>query len=127
MVGEGIVNYFYGTVAFSTNGVKAVTVGFQAIGYRLTIGEVFGGTDNFVHMSVGGTDGTDHYCNSTYKDNTGGLTRTVDNRVISHFERVAGALTEIMEASHDSITATQIKFNMLLANIDYNIQVEAWG
>jgi len=119
--------YFVGTIAHGSTGTKTVSVGFQPLGMRITVGQKFGTAQNFAHSSIGVSDGVDQYCTSIYQDTTGGLTKSVDDKLISHYDRVGGTLTEVLAGTINSFTATQVKYNITTANANYNLLIEAWG
>lgn len=56
-------------------------------------------TDNVAHFSQGFTDGTVQRVDSTFADTTGAKTVKSTAKVLSHYERVAGTITEVIAAS----------------------------
>lgn len=121
------MSYFNTTAAWSTSGVKTITVGFQPTSMRVTVGQKFGTTQNFSHLSLGSGEPAFSHVDSTFQDGTGGKTITDDTKIVSHYERVSGTITEVLAASIDSFTATQAKLNITTPNVNYNLYIEVWG
>jgi hypothetical protein len=119
--------YFTGTIAHGTTGTKTITVGFQPMGMRITVGASFGTGDNYSHRSTGVADGSWQYVDSFFQDSTGGKTVSTDTKLVSHYERVGGVITEVLSATFNSFTATQVKYNITKATPAYNLLVEVWG
>lgn len=120
------MSYFMTTVSHATTGVKSVTPGFQPIGARITVSSA--GTSQAVgHFSQGITDGTHQCFNSTFSDVNGSSSWQGITKMVSHYERVSGTLTEVLAISFDSFNATQFKYNVGTANVNYSITVEAWS
>ena len=120
------MSYFCGITAHGSTGTKAVTVGFQPTGMRITVAQKFGVTDNYAHQSVGVSSGTTTSCTSLFQDTAGGLTIN-SGKIVSHYERVGGNITEVIAANFHSFTATQVKYTITTANVNYNLLIEAWG
>lgn len=121
------MSYFTGTAAHSTTGVKTVSVGFQPVGMRITVGQKVGTAQGFAHKSVGIADGTNQFYDAFFEDTTGGKTVSGSTKLVSHWERVTGTITEILTVTFDSFTATEVKYNVTLANVNYNLLIEAWS
>lgn len=121
------MSYFCTTTAHSTTGVKTITCGFQPTGMRITAGHEFGVSETCAHQSTGVSDGVDQFFNTFYQDTTGGKTEDGDTKIVSLYDRVSGNITEVVAASFDSFTATQGKYNVTTADVDYNLMVELWN
>lgn len=117
--------YFCGTTTQGTTGIKTINVGFQPSRLNFTVCQKFGTNEPYHHLSVGRADGTRQSVNSTYQDTVDGLSLNSTAKCISHYERVAGTITEVLAASFDSFTATGFKINVTIPNASYQIFVEA--
>lgn len=129
------MSYYNTTAAYATTGVKTITTNFQPVNVRLTVSQKYTGTQTYLHYSMGagglvdvsGTPTMRQHVDSVYQDSTGSQTVSSDSKVVSFYDRVSGTLTEIMAASIDSFTATQLKLNFTTVNVNYNIFIEVWG
>lgn len=120
------MSYFVGSITHSTTGVKSVTVGFQPVGMRITVGQKDGSTDTTARDAYGVTDGTTSLYRSLFRDGTGGQTVSGNGKLISVLDRVSGTVTEVIKVTFDSFTATQVKYNVVTANVNYTLNIEAW-
>jgi hypothetical protein len=102
-------------------------VGFQPIGYRISVGQKFGITDTVDHVSVGGSDGIRQHVISHLNNGTVRRTFTLSGKVVSHYEVIGGNPTEILSASHDSMQPTGPRVNVTIPNTSYQIVLEAWN
>lgn len=122
------MSYFRGTTTFDSTGLRTVNVGFQPVGYKITCGQMFGINDTqYAHVFQGGSDGTRQHCIGFLQDSTGRQTFTESGKVISQRERSGGAITEVLRANHDSMQATGPRVNVITANVNYQVVVEAWN
>lgn len=119
--------YFLETVTHSSAGLKTRTVGFQPTALRITIGKKVGVTMNAIQQSVGVTDGVNQMCDSLYGDTSGLSTKRDLAKIASQWEKVGGVWTEVISASFDSFTATEVKYNVTTGNVNYQFQLEVWG
>lgn len=119
--------YYATTISHGSTGTKTVTPGFQPQRAKITVGSQFGSTDSVTHMSSGWTDGTNQFYHSLFADGTGRQTISGSNKLVSHFERVSGSITSVLDATFNSFTATQFKYNVNTANANYQLYVEVWG
>lgn len=120
------MSYFCGTISHGSTGVKTVAVGFTPVGMRITVG-ANGASQAVSHRSVGFTNGTNVDFNSEYSDGSGSSSWQGTGKLVSHYERVAGTLTEKVAATFDSFTATQVKYNVTTADAAYTFAIEAWS
>lgn len=114
--------YFTGRLTLSATGLSTFVIGFQPTWARFRVTGKAADTTN--HASLGGTDGTNQNCGSTFMDTTGGASFDVNTKVVSHYERSAGTITEVLSASWDSWTATGIKLNVAIANTAYKVTID---
>lgn len=119
--------YFTGTISHGTTGTKTITCGFAPIYAKITVAAQVGTVDGVIHKSEGWTDGTVQYYNTIYSDTTGHQTICGNTKLVSHYARVGGVITEIINATFNSFTATQFKYNVNTANANYQYFVEIWG
>lgn len=118
--------YKKSNTAYGSTGVKTITVGFQPIGYRLTVHPPTTGNGKIVRC-IGGSDGTVQTSSFVYGDGTtfdsGGST----SKVTSLYDDLGAGLVEAVAITHNSFTATQFKINVNTANANYDIDYEAWS
>jgi hypothetical protein len=117
------MSYVTGRVTISGTPTQTIVVGFQPTWARFTVGGK--GSDTVTHFSFGATDGTNQSVQSTFGDTTGGASFNSGSKLISHYERVSGSITEVLSASFNSFTATGIKLNVSIANTGYSVTLEA--
>lgn len=111
-----------GRLTLSITGLSTFVLGFQPTWATFRVTGKSG--DTVSHVSLGSTDGTNQNCGSTYMDTTGGASFDVNTKVVSHFERSGGTITEVLSASWDSWTATGVKLNVLIANTAYKVTID---
>lgn len=121
------MSYFIGTLAYASTGVKStILIGFQPIGIRITVSKKYSSSQSFSHRSVGVSDGISQFYDSTFQDTSGGKTVNGSNRIVSHWERVSGTIQEVLSVKVDSFQPYGPKLEVLIANVDYNLLLEAW-
>lgn len=123
------MSYFLTTTAHGTTGTKTITVGFQPVGFRITVCGLWDGSDDIAHRSIGFTNGTQQYCTATCE---GMATTTLNNRIVSHWEPNGSGFSEVLAISLPTspdqvLNATTIKYKVLTATADYNLLIEAWN
>lgn len=111
-----------GRFTLSGTGLSTFALGFQPTWANFRVTGKAG--DTVCHGSWGGTDGTNQNCGSTYMDTTGGASFDVNTKVVSHYDRVAGTITEVLSASFDSFVATGVKLNVAIANTNYKVTID---
>lgn len=122
------MNYYNGTLAYTSTGVKsAVVVGFQPVSVTVRVGQKAGTTQLFSHLSVGSGNPTLQRVDAIFMDTTGGKTTSTNAKIVSVFERVAGTITEVLSMKIDSFTATGVAFEVLTANLNYDVYIEVYG
>lgn len=123
--------YFQGTVSHNSTGTKNITVGFQPLGVKITVSQKTNTAQTFAHLSVGSSDGTKQRVDAFYQDTTGGTTVKDTTKIVSHWERVSGTITEKVAAHVDQATApwtaTEVKYIVDTADVNYQFLVEVWG
>lgn len=122
------MGYYCGRVTVSSTGANAFTgVGFQPTAVRIRVSQKVGTTETCNHLCIGTADGTRQNCSSMYTDATGSTTKDVNTKLISHWERVSGTLTEVLAATFTSFDADGYTFNASTPNANYQVTVEAWN
>ena len=131
--------YSWGTVSYASTGTKTLTctdvvtgATFQPSAIRITLGQKQSTSQTFSHSSIGTATSTNNQkVFSTYQDTTGGQTLDSTSKVISHWERVSGTLTEKVAAHIDTTaapwTSTAAKIIVDTADVNYQFLVEAWN
>ncbi len=109
-----------GPVTFTGTGIKTISVGFQPTWARFVVVSKTS-SQSFAHTSLGESDGSFQWVASTFHDSTGGLSANSNSKVVSHYERVGGTITEVLAASFDSFTATAVKVNVTIGNGAYQV------
>lgn len=120
--------YLAGTASHNTTGVKTLAVGFQPIRAKITVSAKSGG-QTYAHQSVGVTDGVNQFCDAWYQDATRGNTDRFTDRLVNQWEWDSGGAAWVIKtrANFDSFTATQFKYNVITADINYQYFIEVWG
>lgn len=121
------MNYYAGTISHGSTGIKTITCGFQPVSAKITVSAQFSTTDSVLHKSEGWTNGTNQFYNTIFSDATGRQTISGSSKMVSHYDRVAGTITEVVNVTFNSFTATQFKYNVNTANANYQLFVEVWG
>lgn len=122
------MGYKIGTVTYSSNGLKTIYLGTptQPTSADIIVQNKYGVNEGVIrHVSIGHADSTGQRVTSYFKDATGQASFDSTSKIISHYERVGGAITEVMAATFDSFTANGIKLNITNANADYLIYIRA--
>lgn len=122
------MSYKRTTISFGSTGVKSISwpFGTLPIGCRITLGGRFSSTDSCNHLSIGNSNGSTQSFHSTYSDNQGHQTISGINKLVSHYERIGGVITEVVSATINSFSTTDIKINVTTANPNYQFHVEIW-
>ena len=118
--------YYTSSNAYSTTGVKNISLPFTPTGMRVTLGQKFGSDTTVEHQSVGTADGTRQNFVSTYGDSSGHQTKQDNTAVASHYERVSGTLTEVCAATFSSFSTNQAAINISKTNANYTWILEFW-
>lgn len=120
--------YYNTTISPSVTGVFPISCGFLPVAMKITVSAKSSVGDSYLHTSVGQCDNSGYStCASTFADTSGFSTRRATGKLVSHYERVAGTITEVNSAIFDSFTATQAKFNVTNVSSQYQYFVEVWG
>lgn len=121
------MSYKIGTVTYSTTGLKTIYMGTPTspTSVDIIVQNKYGVNEGVMrHVSVGHADSDGQEVISYYKDNSGQASFNSTNKIISHYERVSGNITEVMAATFDSFTSSGIKLNITQANGDYLIYIK---
>lgn len=118
--------YYRALTTLDSAGLRTINVGFQPLGYKITVAQKFGITDTNDHVFVGGSDGTRQHTAGHFEDATGRQTFTESGKVITQKERVGGVISEVLKAVHDSMQATGPRIDVIIPNVNYQVILEAW-
>jgi len=120
--------YYNTTVTPTSTGVKTITCGFPPVAMKITLSAKSVGGDSYLHQSVGQCDNSGYStCASLFQDATGSQTYKSVTKMVSHYERVSGTITEVNSATFSAFTATEGKFNVTLVSSAYQYNIELWG
>jgi hypothetical protein len=115
--------YEIGTVAYGSTGNKTYALAGPPKMVRVRVGSRFNTSESYIHESIGVYDGSVCMCVSKFQDTTGGLTRNSNSKIVSHYDRIGGAITEVLAASV-SFSGNNIIFNVTIPNPNYQLIVE---
>lgn len=118
------------TTTFGSTGIKAITPGFQATSVSVSVTPATGLPSQLVQHCFGWTDGTRKMCDSIFMNPVTGNARSeksTSKLVRLWDEDSNGNIIVILEAVLDSITATQVKFNVTTAHTDYQVSIKCEG
>lgn len=120
------MSYWTGRVTPNVSGsaVSFALGGFQPTWARFKMSQKDGVTETCSHLSLGSADGTRQNYSSNFTDGTGSSCFEGNNKVVSHYERSGGAITEIFSASFVAFTATGLSLNIPNANSAYKLHIE---
>lgn len=121
--------HYITTSSYNSTGIKTITCGFAAKWVRITVGQKYNTSQTFSHLSIGAGDDTGYQvCDTFYQDASRGKTERHLNKIVSHWEYTGGAYVEKTTARLDAVnapwTATQIKFIVDTADINYQYLIE---
>lgn len=119
--------YTLETTNHGTTGVKTMTVGYQPLKARITVRPQPGATGTIRKASNGVTDGTLQYTDSDTVETTRIFQRRFTDRMASVWEYTGGAWTEVFRINFDSFTATEFKYNVIIANLGMQVMRETEG
>lgn len=123
------MSYKIGTVTYATPGLKTIILGTPSTPQSVDIAvqNKYGVNEGVVrHVSMGHADSSGQRVTSYYKDNSGQDSFDSDSKIISHYERVSGTITEVMAAEFDSFTSNGVKLYITKANSDYLIYIRVY-
>lgn len=119
------MSHWTGRVTVSIPGNNAFTgIGFQPTWMNLRVSQKNGTTETCNHLCLGSGDGTRSNCSSFYSDATSSTTLDSNTKIISHWERVGGTLTEILAATFVSFDSDGFTLNASTASSNYKVTVE---
>lgn len=119
--------YFQTTVSHSSTGVKTISPGFTPLAAEFVVSQKNPTTENFSHLSLGCTDGTTQIYNSIFQDTTGGSSVQGTDHLVRHRVRSGGTIIDKLVWDLDSFTATDVKYNVVTADVGYPVTVKIWG
>ncbi len=115
------------TTTFNSTGIKSVTPGFQSSVVTISVAPAVGEAFQGVQHAFGWTDGTRKMCDFQYANLQNG--RAISGKTTSKLvqlwgEDAMGNLVVVVEATLNSITATQVKFDVTTASTDYQVSIK---
>lgn len=114
-----------GPITISSAGIKTFALGIAPKWAKFRVCARASTIDNYVHLSLGETDGVAQQVSSIFHDSQGNRSDDDLTKVVSHYERVNGVITEVLSASFHSFTATGIKLTVHIGNPNYQVYITA--
>lgn len=119
------MSYWTGRVTVSSTGSNSFTgVGFRPTWMRIRVSKKNSTTETVCHLCMGSADGTNQNCSYIYGDSTSHKTDDMNTKLISHWERVSGTLTEVIAATFGSFDADGFTINATTPSASYKVTVE---
>jgi hypothetical protein len=120
------------TTTFDTTGTaaKTITPGFPVTSIRVEVTPANGLAFQGVQFCSGWTDGTRKKCDSVYANLSNGLAKSEKTtaKLIRLFgEDGSGNVVVVLEGTLNSITATQVKFDVTTANSNVQASILCEG
>jgi hypothetical protein len=118
------------TTTFDTVGVKTITPNFQSSGITISVAPAVGESFQGVQHCFGWTDGIRKMCDFQFANlqNNNAISGKTTSKLVQLWgEDVNGHLAIVLEATLNSITATQVKFDVTTASIDYQVSIKCDG
>ena len=115
------------TTTFGSVGIASVTPGFQSSAVTVTVTPANGSPAQAVQHCMGWTDGTRKMCDSVFLNPITGNAKsekTTSKLVRLWGEDAGGNLVVVLEATLNSMTATQVKFDVTVASPLYQVSVK---
>lgn len=114
-----------GTISYGSTGTKSTIVcGFQPDEIDFRVSGLYGGGDTDAHFSLGkyiaGATIPQHV-DSVFNDTTNSESISDDTKVIKHLEWNGSAVSPVIEATVNSVSATGFALNLTQASAAYNI------
>lgn len=103
---------------------------FQPEGIELLVSSKYNTKDSYLHFSDGSADGTRQSCHSLYDDGTYRHSEHVADRIVSHWEKVAGAPpVEKIRGwySHYDVATQELVFMLEKSSNQYQASIRAQG
>lgn len=121
------MNYKHTRVTYGTTGIKTITCGFQPLGYRVTVTPASGASSTYMRQSVGVCDTTNQTCDQITQSHDRGRQERFTNRVADIRDWNGASWVQKVQTDHDSVTATELKLNAVVADSAYQHSIEIWG
>lgn len=119
--------YKIGVITLGSTGNKTFNLGTSSAPYAISfiVQNKTGTAEAAKHVSIGNADSSSQRVTSYYKDSTSSSTFDSTSKCIAHYERVSGAVTEVLSAAFLSFTGTGFSINVTKANVNYDVYVRA--
>lgn len=130
------MNYFNGTLLYTSAGLKAAIPVFDVATndpftpkfIRVTCGKRLGINEGFSHLSIGSGVPESQHTDSIFQDTSGGKTISADDVICDQLNRVSGNVISVQRIKLHSIPENSVRFEVFAPlTIFYPIYVEAWG
>lgn len=113
------------TTPVSTGSTSLTGFGFQPNEVEIELCQKTSTAEAFVHYSSGSADGTRQGCVSIYSDATSSQSKESNAKIISHWNRVTGTLTEVIAATFTSFDADGVTLNFSATITGYHMHIRA--
>lgn len=115
--------YSRSATTHATTGVKTYTCGFQPEEAELEVRFAPGASTAIARFSNGSTDGTNQNADSYHLAAARARQEIYTDRMASIWEWDSGtsSFVEVFRANFDSFTATEFKYNVTIANANYQV------
>ena len=115
------------TTTFATVGQQEITPGFQAGLIEVSVSPANGAAFQGVQHCFGWTDTTRKMCDFAYLNPANGRAisgKTTQKLLQLWGEDAMGNLVVILEATLNSVSATKVKFDIAVANLNYQVSIK---
>lgn len=75
------------------------------------------------HVSIGSANGSSQRATSYFKDGASPSVFDSTTKCVAHYERVGGAVTEVLSAAFVAFTSSGITLNVTTPNVNYNVYI----
>lgn len=117
-----------GTTTLGSVGTKTINFGFRPTWARFKVCSKTS-SQSYEHLSLGEVvaipTGFAQFVTSTFHDTTGGQSVNNNSKVVSHYERASGNITEVLAASFVGFTANGLQVNVTTGNSAYQVVITA--
>lgn len=117
--------YWTGRVTLSSTGDNIFnSIGFQPTWIRARVSQKYGVAEICSHLSLGSADSINQNCSYEYNDVSGYTCGETNAKLISHWEKVGGILTEVISATRKSFDPNGFTITTALGNPNYKVHIE---
>ncbi len=108
-------------------GVVTLTPGFKSSSVSVDVSPAVGAAFQGIQFCTGWTDGIRKKCDSIYANLSNGMSKSEKStsKLVRLFSDDGdGNIVVVLEATLNSITATQVKFDVTVANTAYQVSIK---